>query len=102
MRFENQTAVVAACGSDAGAACALNYLQQGAKGAGARPGMREAPPDRACQPPPVLRVEVGRGEQALQIAGDGAGGPAAAGAVPLDLGQVPGGVIVQCQEGGVL
>lgn len=31
MRFENQTAVVAACGSDAGAACALNYLQQGAK-----------------------------------------------------------------------
>ena len=31
MRFENQTAVVAACGSEAGAACALNYLQQGAK-----------------------------------------------------------------------
>mgnify|MGYP003201043984 FL=1 len=64
--------------------------------------MSDGPTDRACQPPPVLRVEVGRGEQALQIAGDGAGGPAAAGAVPLDLGQVPGGVIVQCQEGGVL
>ena len=31
MRFENQIAVVAACGSYAGAACALNYLQQGAK-----------------------------------------------------------------------
>ena len=30
MRFENQTAVVAACGSNAGVACAVNYLQQGA------------------------------------------------------------------------
>lgn len=31
MRFKNQTAVVAACGSNAGPACALNYLQEGAQ-----------------------------------------------------------------------
>lgn len=31
MQFENQVAVVAACGSDAGAVCALSHLRQGAR-----------------------------------------------------------------------